>query len=237
MAASSHSSRLALLARMFPELSWTACTSTTVSALKKHTPLSSTTHNTQGRRRLARAFLTTCLTSSCAHAVGDVACQSLVEKKKFDDLDRSRVARMGTIGFTAHGPFFFVAFRWIDALFTAAPKTLGTAVKKVVMGHATLFPSYLALFFVYASVLEGRGMDDIQAKLSDAFWPACVTGTQYWPAVQLVNQRYVPPRHKTSFTATAAIFWNVYISHRNKLANEKVDENERGGVTTAVLTK
>lgn len=176
--------------------------------------------------RLRKALATTCLTSAAAHAVGDLACQAIVDgAAETGDVDGPRLARMTAVGGTLHGPFFFVGFRAVDMAVpsSSAATRLGVAARKVCLGHCTLFPAYLASFFVYISALEGRDWDGIAAKVRDAYPKGIWNGSAYWPAVQLYNQLVVPPRHKVGYTSVMAIFWNVYISYANKQAALRLD--------------
>ncbi|WIA41794.1 hypothetical protein OEZ86_009126 [Tetradesmus obliquus] len=129
-------------------------------------------------------------------------------------VDVARAARFGVIGLTLHGPLFFKGFQWLDGKFGTA-KTLQNAVTKSLVGQVTLFPTYTSLVLLYSSLLEGRSIQEawqqVQYKLPQLF----VTGSVYWPTVNVANFMFVPPQQRVLAVNACAILWNTYLSYVN----------------------
>eukprot|EP00878_Enallax_costatus_P000422 GHUV01000512.1.p1 GENE.GHUV01000512.1~~GHUV01000512.1.p1 ORF type:complete len:189 (+),score=54.40 GHUV01000512.1:193-759(+) len=156
------------------------------------------------------------LTSCSLMALGDVACQAISCKaaRKPLHIDLARAGRFGIIGLTLHGPLFFKGFGWLDRQFGAA-QTLKLAVTKSLAGQVTLFPTYTTLVLLYASLLEGQGLqhglDKVKHKIPNLF----ATGSVYWPVVNVMNFLYVPPAQRILAVNACAIVWNTYLSYVN----------------------
>ena len=125
-------------------------------------------------------------------------------------VDWTRTARMAFMGGTLHGPFFFKGMRLLDQRF-GTERTLRTAALKSAVGQMTLFPSYTAIFFLYAGILEGATLQASADKLVAAFPTACASGTLYWPVVNLITFQ-LPPSSRLAFLGTAGVAWNGLLS-------------------------
>lgn len=156
------------------------------------------------------------LTSCSLMALGDAACQAIQCQRNRQPVrvDVARAARFGVIGLTLHGPLFFKGFQWLDGKFGTA-KTLQNAVTKSLVGQVTLFPTYTSLVLIYSSLLEGRSIQEawqqVQYKLPQLF----VTGSVYWPTVNVANFMFVPPQQRVLAVNACAILWNTYLSYVN----------------------
>ena len=67
------------------------------------------------------------------------------------------------------------------------------------MGQVTLFPVYLAAFFVYMGLLEGRSLQHSCERLSASFPATYATGTVFWPLANVLNFRYVPATRRVLY--------------------------------------
>ncbi|KAL6756627.1 hypothetical protein V8C86DRAFT_2644125 [Haematococcus lacustris] len=153
------------------------------------------------------------LTSGSLMAVADIACQRLTcSPSQPFRCDWRRVARFGLVGATLHGPFFYWGLAALDKRFGAAT-TILTAVKKTATGQVTLFPTYLAGFFLYMGLLEGRSLADAAARLSDRFLPTYSSGSAFWPLVNLVNFRFVPPPQRLLYLNACGLLWNAFLRY------------------------
>jgi protein Mpv17 len=92
------------------------------------------------------------------------------------------------------------------------------AVKKTCFGQVTIFPTYVAAFFGYVSLLEGCALPQARQRVKEKFWPTVATGTLFWPAANMVNFTVVPQQHRVLYVALLGLIWNSYLSWVNSRA-------------------
>ena len=153
------------------------------------------------------------LQSGTIMSVADVATQWLVESKDFPaEYDAKRTLRWTLAGFALHGPYFFVGFSMVDKRIGAAT-SLKIVAQKTAIAQFLLFPPYLVALFGFMGVLEQHPSisDKIRTKVPEAF----VSGCLYWPIANGINFAAVPAQLRIPYVASAAGFWNAYLSWEN----------------------
>ncbi|KAJ2895119.1 vacuolar membrane protein [Zalerion maritima] len=128
--------------------------------------------------------------------------------------------------FMAYG--FFMAplqFRWFKQLEVWFPITkeaaFGPAMKRVAVDQLVFSPFGIACFFTAMTVAEGGGKKAVQQKLRDMYFPTLKANYYLWPAVQIINFRFMPVQLQLPFVSTVGIAWTAYLSLTN--ASEEVD--------------
>lgn len=157
------------------------------------------------------------VTSCTVMAAGDCLCQAIQHRgaaRKQIQHDWQRTGRFGLVGLTLHGPFFLAGFQLLDGYF-GNTKTLSNAFLKTAVGQVTLFPVYVAAFFTYMGVLEGKTLPQCVEKVQSSMLPTMVTGTIFWPAANMVNFMYVPSTHRVAYVSLMGLVWNAYLSWVN----------------------
>jgi len=91
------------------------------------------------------------------------------------------------------------------------------AFAKTALGQATVFPLYIATFFTYTGLIEGKGMPQAVQKMQDKFWPTFVTGSVFWPCANMFNFTLVPATQRVLYVAAVGLLWNVYLSWQNSI--------------------
>ena len=132
-------------------------------------------------------------------------------------IDFRQTARFGLVGLTLHGPYFHVAFRWLDATFPPLPGkgvTLPLALKKTLLGQITVFPTYLVSFFTYMGVLEGLSFRECIIKVQKAVPSTFLYGSS-WIGINIINFLYVKPQWRVLYINVAGLFWNTFLSLQN----------------------
>jgi len=71
--------------------------------------------------------------------------------------------------------------------------------------------------------MEGRDVKSIKQKYRDLFIPVLKVNWQVWPAIQLVNFRFMPLAYRVPFQATCGVFWTLYLSLLNAREDTKLD--------------
>ncbi|GLC35329.1 hypothetical protein PLESTF_001216500 [Pleodorina starrii] len=110
-------------------------------------------------------------------------------------------------------------------------KTLLTAAKKTALGQVTLFPTYVAAFFTYMTLLEtGGNVAAVGDKLRGAFVqtyiagrgqgppagrPGGLAGSVFWPAANMLNFMFCPPAGRLLYVNCAGLAWNAILSAYN----------------------
>jgi len=74
--------------------------------------------------------------------------------------------------------------------------------------------------------MEGRDADGIKQKYKDMYKPALIANWQVWPAIQLINFRYMPLAYRVPFQASCGVFWTLYLS----LLNARADIHQDGQI-------
>lgn len=102
-----------------------------------------------------------------------------------------------------------------------APK-IGSAVSmrnsvvKALAGNLTIFPAYVAAFFTYMGVLEGRDPSGIGSKVQQSFTPTYKSGFSFWIVANFFNFQYVQPSSRVYYVSLCGLVWNAYLSWANQ---------------------
>lgn len=106
--------------------------------------------------------------------------------------DFERLARFAGYG-------FFMApiqLKWFQFLGRAFPITkdaaFAPALKRVAFDQLVFAPCGIALFFSVMTIAEGGGKRAIGHKLRDMYLPTLKANFVIWPAVQIINFRWMP---------------------------------------------
>ncbi|KAJ2963271.1 hypothetical protein NQZ79_g1656 [Umbelopsis isabellina] len=108
-----------------------------------------------------------------------------------------------------------------------------TTLKRMITDQTLFAPMSLSLFFTVMGFVETGSIEGVQAKFKDAYLPAIKANYQLWPAVQLINFKFVPLPYRLPVVSTVGIAWNSYLSWLNNAAKEeeiathKFEEEER----------
>jgi len=166
-------------------------------------------------------LLKAALTSASIMSAGDAMFQAIRCKGANEEIkiDLKESSRMALIGFTLHGPFNFVCFRWVDRIFGTQRRSFLTATKKAALSQVTFFPLYSTLFFTYIGLLEGLSLEECKEKVIDVESQTLLTGAAFWPAVTVINFMYVPPAGRILYQNGAGLFWNAWLSYENAEEN------------------
>lgn len=101
---------------------------------------------------------------------------------------------------------------------------------RVACDQAIFAPTFIGIFLSSMAVLE---RSDPREKLRHAYFPALGANYLVWPAVQVVNFRFIPLQHRLMFVNVVAIGWNCYLSWLNG-RKVSVDRHHDDDVADAV---
>lgn len=145
--------------------------------------------------------LTSAVTGACLAALGN------------------RIGRGEFSVFTAHFAIWGVLVSQISGWWL---RTLGSMFagrqsrvllfEKVFVDQCVTTPLYSALFPIVHGVLQGVEPADIWAGLVRGYPQAVLKGWQFWPAVSLIGQAFVPPQLLVVFFSLASLVWNTLLT-------------------------
>ncbi|KAF8320361.1 hypothetical protein DL93DRAFT_2073950 [Clavulina sp. PMI_390] len=193
-------------------------------------------------------------TNGALSAVADVVAQSAQmifttppsetpKKPEFDPPRPQRYDLQRTLRFAAFGAGMGpIIGRWnlfleknfpLRVLGSAArssngtPKVSMTALgKRVLADQSIMAPIGLVIFIGSMGKMEGRDNTAIKQKYNDMFLPAITANWKVWPAIQLINFRFMPLAYRVPFQASCGVFWTLYLS----LLNAREDIRQDGPI-------
>ncbi|KAI9249647.1 hypothetical protein BY458DRAFT_525440 [Sporodiniella umbellata] len=198
-----------------------------------------------------RPILTLCVTNGILGVLSDTLAQSISyyeASKKVneylvpDDLkqhktlwppnfgwDWQRTVRFATYNFCV-APLGGRWYMFLDRFFPM-PKSVATAalarqaniatVKRMVTDQALFAPAGLVLFFTVMGLAETGRWDGVKEKINEAFVPALLANYKVWPAVQLINFKFMPLQYRLPFVSSLGIVWNAYLSWLNNASQKE----------------
>jgi protein Mpv17 len=84
-------------------------------------------------------------------------------------------------------------------------------------------PLGLAIFVGSMGKMEGRTNEGIKQKYRDMYSPAIIANWKVWPAIQLINFRFMPLAYRVPFQASCGVVWTLYLSLLNAREDIKQD--------------
>jgi len=151
-------------------------------------------------------------------ASGDVIAQVLVERKKLEEFEISRVGRFFLMGSCVVAPcirsWYLVLERIVKIQGSRA------AFSKMVLDQAFFAPCFLVVFVTAASTLQGLSVQDIKKNLDANYVDIVLTNWKIWPATQLLNFYLTPVQHRILVVNIVALFWNTYLAVKTNVDNK-----------------
>ncbi|KAL1139712.1 hypothetical protein AAG570_006690 [Ranatra chinensis] len=161
-------------------------------------------------------------------ALGDVICQTMIEKRQFDWMRLARFSAMGAV----LGPV-------IQVIYTVMERKIGTKVtpintvkkvsiairfiKNVAVDQLLCSPVLLATFMTCIGLMEGRSLAEVKEKLRASYLDILIANYKVWPLVQMVNFAFMPLNYRVLFLQGVAVGWNTFLSwkmHQEPLKKE-----------------
>ena len=193
-----------------------------------------------------RPLLTKSTTSAVIMSISDVLCQKLEQSidiyhhhtsqqsrvainnensKPSPQLDWHRTRQVAITGFTWSGPISHTWYAILEHLVTIKDKLIGLIIRMIL--DACLFsPVAVAGYFIWRTILEGGGSNDIVAKLRDSYLNALLASFRFWPCANIINFSLVPVEYRVLYNNMLSLFWNGYLSHINNIATKIHIEDE-----------
>lgn len=71
------------------------------------------------------------------------------------------------------------------------------------------------MFLGGMGIMEGRDLKHIKGKFRDLYKEAIIANWKVWPAVQIINFRFMPLPYRVPFQQSCGVFWTLYLSLLN----------------------
>ena len=158
-------------------------------------------------RAHARRPLLTSMGLGCVIAgSGDAICQV---QEGSGPLDYRRVCELGLVRGLVHAPMLYLYFPWLQRLLpgTSWPRVCGRVCLDSLVGS----PVTLCVLFAATSTLKGRPQEAVE-RVRTQLLPTWYLGLHYWPAVHLLNFRFIPAPHQGLVAHFASVWWMIQVS-------------------------
>jgi len=157
-----------------------------------------------------RPLLANIVTFTGLLSAGDVTSQ-VIENKGLKNFKFERLGNMATMGVVYYGPVLFYYYRYLDRKLPG--KDRKTILVKMFIDQVIYTIPSLCVFYLLLGKLEHKTWEDSKAELRQKFLPTYVTATMFWPAVQVINFRFVSPVFRVSYVSVASYAWLTFLSY------------------------
>ncbi|KAK9475368.1 uncharacterized protein V1510DRAFT_427718 [Dipodascopsis tothii] len=161
-----------------------------------------------------RPLLTQATTSGFLFGAGDALAQTLSPGKD-ERYDYMRTARMSFYGGVIFAPVVSHWYRFVTKTIVIPGRPNLEAVARMTADQTIFAPNGIAAFYVGMGLLEAKSWDEIKQDLSDKWYPTMVGNYVVWPAVQIINFRFIPLAYRLLFVNSVSIGWNAFMSFIN----------------------
>lgn len=162
------------------------------------------------------------VTGFFAFASGDLIAQSIEPWKhgasfNKSDVDLKLLFQMGCLGVFVNGFVLHYWFRILDRVMGKAMHNIWTVAGKALADQVFYAPVAIFLFFSTKALqnLDGNLSDltaAIHSKMERDFLTTYLADWSLWPAVNMINFRFIPIIYRPSFVGLAQLFWQTYMS-------------------------
>lgn len=154
---------------------------------------------------------TKALTSASINALSDVVAQ-LMSGTKSANLNRRTVRQQFVVGAIFCGPVIHYWYEVLGRLFKNYDhKKMSTVLRMMLVDQGLFAPVYMYAWFHAVGIVGGESLPEIRAKIGTQYLPVLLASYKIWPAVMLVNFKFVPPPLRVLFANLVSLVWTVIL--------------------------
>jgi protein Mpv17 len=178
---------------------------------------------------------------------------SYLESIRNTRIDNGRVMRTAVYGCVMNGLVLYQWFRVVDKVFGSSMANTRTVLLKMLADQLVYAPFSITVYFgvnclKYTDTQSNVGsnhlnnsnndiisdrelsvtlqVDDFIHKMRASFWSTYMADWTVWPAVNLVNFKFIPLHFRPTFVCCAQLCWGTYLSSvANKHKRRSHQEN------------
>lgn len=145
--------------------------------------------------------------------VGDATAQYISPDPKLKgNYDYVRTFRMCFHGGVIFAPMVSQWYKLINNKISIPGRPFAEALVRMTADQTIWAPFGIASFYVSMGVLQGHSWDNIKDELRSKYYTTMVGNYMVWPAVQIVNFRFMPLEYRLLFVNVVSIAWNTFLS-------------------------
>jgi len=168
----------------------------------------------------AYPIMTKSITAGVTFFLSDYTAQRIERPKDKVDKDAKKAVWKHdwtrTLVSCAVGLFYFgpAAHVWYEWIFSVLPGTsLASTLQKAALGQVIFGPSFTCIFFAASLMQAGEfSIGNWVSKIKKDLPGAWLSGTAFWPLVDLISFSVVPMQFIPLFINLCSFVWTIYLS-------------------------
>lgn len=145
-------------------------------------------------------------------AAGDVLAQTVVENKKFKEIDYVRTVKYSSLGFLFVGPVLKYWYSLLDRRISTQQHRLRRTLKKMIVDQSVMAPTMNLSIAALVGFINNESSNTIVQRIKTQYPDIMKTNYMLWPAVQMINFSLVPLQYQVIFAQVVAVVWNCFLS-------------------------
>ncbi|XP_013381394.1 mpv17-like protein [Lingula anatina] len=145
----------------------------------------------------------------------DIVDQIVIDRHKrpYDGLETLRRSLAGCIFI---GPLNFTWVRIAERIFSPS-RTFVAVARRVLVEQVVFGPIAITTFYCANNLFERRSLKESWEELHEKFFKTYEVRCMYFPFVQFINYKYVPPDRRLLFLSSATFMWSTFMCYMKSL--------------------
>jgi len=159
--------------------------------------------------------------------LGDIFCQTAVEKKAWEDYSVIRTFRQWSVAFFCLAP---TAHFWFTKV---SPALTGSITKRplkimasVILDNTVYGAAMLASGVLTLELLKSWSLETSLKNMESKFLTMYSTAIGFWGSVSMLNNMVMPVLYRGLFTNACGVVWQIYISYMVNTKKVVISEEE-----------